>query len=190
MAYSTVAQIGYLFLLFPLAANLSPAGELQAAWNGAIYQMLSHALAKASLFLAAGAVLFSLGHDRLEGIDGMAQQFPTTLFAIGLAGMSLMGLPPSGGFVAKWLLIQAALVQGRWWWALVLVSGGLLAAAYIFRILRHAFVSRQSIEPWRPVPSIMEHSALVLAVLALMLGFTAAPLLTLLGIGAPFPQGG
>lgn len=74
-----------------------------------------------------------------------------------------------------------------WWWVLVLIGGGLLAAAYIFRILRHAFVNRQSTKPWQPVPRVMEHSTLALAVLALLLGFTATPLLTLLGIGAPFP---
>ena len=62
------------------------------------------------------------------------------MFAFGLAGMTLMGLPPSAGFLAKWLLIDAALGQGYWFIAVVALAGGLLAAVYVFRVLRQAFL--------------------------------------------------
>lgn len=182
IAWSTVAQLGYLFLLFPLAES---AAARELAWQGAIYQTVSHAFAKASLFLAAGAVLRSLGHDRLEGLDGMAQHFPLALLSIGIAGMSLMGLPPSGGFVAKWLLLRAALAGGQWHWALLIVGGGLAAAGYMFRIVRPAFVPRAAAAHWRPVPRALELAALALALAALLLGFASDAVLALLAPARP-----
>lgn len=186
IAYSTVAQVGYLFLLFPLAlASPQSAGASVIAWEGGVFQALSHAFAKSAMFLAAGTVLHSLDHDRVTGIGGMVAHTPVTVFAFGLAGVSLMGLPPSGGFIAKWLLLSAALDSGRWWWALVVVAGGLLAAAYVLRVLRRAFFAQVEEEAWRPVSRTMELAPLALALCALALGFASAGPLALLRIGAP-----
>ncbi len=130
IAYSTVAQVGYLFLVFPLAAS---AGAM--AWYAVAYLALSHALAKAAMFLAAGNLLRFGQHDRIAGLDRVVQRLPLTAGAFALAGVSIMGLPPSGGFIGKWLLLQSALAQGRWDLALVMLLGGLLAAAYVFKVL-------------------------------------------------------
>lgn len=186
VAYSTVAQIGYLLLLFPLLA--APGVDALAAWQGVVYHALSHASAKAAMFLAAGTLLLALGHDRLAGIGGAAQHFPLTLFAFGLAGMTLMGLPPSGGFVAKWLLLSAALAGGQWLWATVVITGGLLAAAYVFRVLRPALAQHTAAPAnWQPVPLTLELSALALAVLSLLLGFLAPLPFALADVGWPLP---
>jgi len=84
VAYSTVAQIGYLFLIFPLAS----ATQIGAAvWTGAM-QAVSHALAKASMFLAAGLIAKAIGHDRIADMGGIGRILPTTLIAFGLAGFS------------------------------------------------------------------------------------------------------
>nr|WP_301289321.1 proton-conducting transporter membrane subunit [Natronocella acetinitrilica] len=182
VAYSTVAQLGYMLLFFPLAVT--------QAWQGAVYHGLAHGVAKAALFLAAGNVLLYVGHDRLTELRGLDRPLSLSLMAFALAGVSIMGLPPSGGFVAKWLLLSAALETGQWWWAAVLLSGGLLAAGYIFRVLRYAFLHSPgpAIDRPGPVPSVfLAWSAMVLALLSLALGFTAAPILDLLGDlpGAP-----
>jgi formate hydrogenlyase subunit 3/multisubunit Na+/H+ antiporter MnhD subunit len=95
IAYSTVAQIGYLFLMLPLASGAHPWSD--AAWTGGILQAVSHAFAKAAMFLAAGIVAETLGHDRISGLRGIGRALPMAAFAFGLGGMSLMGLPPSGG---------------------------------------------------------------------------------------------
>ena len=71
-------------------------------------QALSHAFAKAAMFLSAGLIAESLGHDRIAGLGGAARAMPVTFLALGLGGLSLMGLPPSGGFAAKWLLMKAS----------------------------------------------------------------------------------
>ena len=118
IAYSTVAQIGYLFLMFPLAGGPQMSHFWSAtAWTGGVLQAISHAFAKAAMFMSAGLVYEALGHDRIAGLAGIGRALPITVFAFGLGGMSLMGLPPSGGFVAKAMLLTAAVAGGQWWWA-------------------------------------------------------------------------
>ena len=181
IAYSTVAQIGYLFLAFPLTAA---AGV--AAWSAVAYLAISHALAKAAMFMAAGNLLQFGGHDRITGLDRVVQRLPLTAGAFALAGVSIMGLPPSGGFIGKWLLLEAALTQGRWDLVVVMILGGLLAAGYIFKVLGHTFTQAEVTHQSTAVPASMEWAALLLAAGAILLGFLAVPLLTLVGIGDPF----
>ena len=184
-----MAQIGYLFILFPLIGAGSSAGVEWAAkaWSGGIYHALSHAFAKASLFLAAGAVMRAVGHDRLDALRGLGERMPATLTAMALASITIMGLPPGGGFIGKWLLLVAALREGQWFWVATLLAGGLLAAAYSFRMLKSAFRPAETSTPVQPVPAALEWTALALAAVALLLGLLAVYPLGLLRIGAPFP---
>ncbi len=170
VAYSTVAQMGYLFLLFPLAADPAVAG---IAWAGVVYLALAHGLAKAALFLASGGVLRVHGHDRLPELAGMLPRSAMTRFAIALSGVSLIGLPFSGGFVGKWLMLSAAIASGQWWWVAVIFVGSLIAAGYVFRIVGLLFVpgeSPRAVVP-RRLPVMMELCALGLALAAIGLGF-------------------
>ncbi len=100
-----------------------------------------------------------------------------------------MGLPPSGGFTGKWMLLDAALYTGQWWWALILILGGLLAAAYVFKVVGYAFTQAEVTHEASAVPARMEWTALALALAAVLLGlFTPWPL-ALLDIGFPFAGG-
>jgi multicomponent Na+:H+ antiporter subunit D len=176
VAYSTVAQLGYLMLLFALPTA--------AAWQGSGYHVLSHGLAKAAMFLAAANLVQIAGSDALERLRGVDARLPVSTFAFALAGISLMGLPPSGGFLAKWLLLTAAWSQAAWLWVAVLLIGSLLAAAYLFRVLTLVFARPAdgvSTASARPAASA-EWAALVLALAAIALGFAAAPVLALLGV--------
>lgn len=184
VAYSTVAQLGYLFLAFPLVA----AGTT-IVWQAVVYLALSHALAKGGLFLAVGNLQRFEGHDRILDFDRVVQRLPLTAGAIALAGASIMGLPPSGGFIGKWMLLEAALQQQRWELVVVILLGGVLAAAYIFKILGYAFTPAPTAQPTRSVPGRMEWAALLLGFAAVLLGFLAMPVFILLGIGAPFDSG-
>lgn len=175
VAYSTVAQLGYLFIAFPLA-GVEPA----LAWGGSIYLALSHAFAKGAMFLAAGSIMTESGHDDIGELDLVVERMPLTLAAFALAGISLAGLPPSGGFVGKWMLLQAAMEQGLWGWALVLIGGGALTAAYVFRVLGFAFTTAPHHHESHSVPGTMEWTALLLALGAVLLGFVAPWALPLL----------
>lgn len=167
VAYSTVSQIGYLFIFFPMAGSAD-------AFIGCVYQALSHALAKASMFLAVGNLIKGLGDDLIDGLSGLGQRLNVSVFAFGLAGMSLMGLPPSGGFIAKWQLLKASIETGQWWWSAVIISGGLLAAGYLFPVLRRSFTHTQTPAPCATVPFGMEAAAIALAILSLVFGIASA----------------
>jgi formate hydrogenlyase subunit 3/multisubunit Na+/H+ antiporter MnhD subunit len=182
IAYSTVAQLGYLFLLFPLAA---PQEGGFMAWSGGLMLLGAHACAKTAMFLTAGNILHAAGHDRINDLDGITHVLPVSVFAFGLAGMSLIGLPPSSGFAGKWLLLNAALAQGQWWWVAVMLLGSLLAAAYIVRMLAHAFTRVNEPKTPNPIPPVMEGTALALALLAVVLGFASPWAAELLRVGAP-----
>jgi multicomponent Na+:H+ antiporter subunit D len=175
VAYSTVAQLGYLFIAFPLA-GLDP----KLAWSGAIYLAVSHAFAKGAMFLASGSIMTKSGHDQIDELDRVVERMPLTLAAFALAGISLAGLPPSGGFVGKWMLLQAAMAQGEWFWALVMIGGGALTAAYVFRVLGFAFTESPHPHESHDVPPTMEWTALLLALGAVLLGFIAPWALPLL----------
>lgn len=186
-AYSTVAQIGYLFLFFPLLAA-TPEGPVRERLVAALVLLaLTHGFAKAGFFLAAGLVQQQAGHDRIDDLGGTAQNLPATTFAIALAGASLIGLPPSGSFIAKWVLIQQAIASGQWWWVPIVAVGTLLAGGYVFRVLSHAF----GLEP-TPLRFITDARAEVPALLLALtsvavLGLAAGPLWTLLAVA---PGGG
>jgi multicomponent Na+:H+ antiporter subunit D len=184
VAYSTVAQLGYLMLIFPLlAAGQQLTGHGLTAWNGGIYHALSHACAKAAMFLAAGAMARAAGGPRMEGLSGVGQAMPLAASAFGLGGLSLAGLPPSGGFLAKWLLLEAALATRGWPWVAAILAGSLLAAAYVFVVLRYVFERTRAPRPFARVPRRLELCALALALLAVALGIWAATPLALLAVG-------
>src|SRR6516225_9535397 len=187
IAYSTVAQIGYLFLMFPLAIEPEtghPWGS--TAWTAGVLQAISHAFAKAAMFMAAGLIAEALGHDRIARLSGVGRALPITVFAFGLGGLCLMGLPPSGGFVAKAMLLTAAVAEGQWWWALVVLLGGLLAGGYVFLVLARALA-----DPTEPltlrarIPRSRQAVALAVALIALALGFVPLRPAPLLLIGRP-----
>lgn len=177
VAYSTVAQIGYLFLFFPLARA---AGVL----NAVTVFILAHALAKAAMFLAAGNILYCLGHDRIQELDRIARRLPLSLAAFGIAGVCIMGLPPSGNFIAKWLLIEAAFESGAWGWAVVVVAGSLMSAAYVFRVVGHAFTPEHGFEGGVQITTLMAWVPFLVSLLALLLGLIAAPLLEVVQLPA------
>jgi len=181
IAYSTVAQLGYLFMAFPLSIISGP-----AVWSAVVYLAISHAMAKSAMFLAAGNLLCFGGHDRIADMDRVVQRLPVTAGAFALAGVSIIGLPPSGGFIGKWLLLESALTQENWYIVIVLILGSLLAAAYIFKVLGYCFTKAASPHEPRTVPVRMEWAAMLLACGAILLGFMAPVVLPTMNIGDPF----
>lgn len=187
IAYSTVAQIGYLFFIFPLASG-SETGPpwTTLAWTAGWLQLFSHAFAKAAMFLAAGLIAEALGHDRIAGLGGVGRLLPMTVLAFGLAGLSLMGVPPSGGFVAKGLMLAAAVREAQWWWGVVILIGGLLAGGYVIRVLVRMVMEAK--EPLRRPASVSRQREIVvlaLALCAVALGFLPLQPSELLQVGRP-----
>ncbi|MEE4661279.1 MAG: proton-conducting transporter membrane subunit [Halieaceae bacterium] len=178
VAYSTVAQLGYLLMALALVPVVGA-----AAYAGFALLLASHLLAKAGLFLAVGNLARRAGHDNMKDFESVVRHMPLSAAAIALAGVSLMGLPPSGGFNGKWLLLQAALEAGKGWVVAVVLAGGLLAAVYVFKLIEHTFGGRDRPDA-ESLPRRSEWAAFALAGGAIMMGFAGYPALRLLG-GVP-----
>jgi multicomponent Na+:H+ antiporter subunit D len=189
IAYSTLAQLGYLFLVFPLVAAPETAaamdlGRTPAAWTGGVLQLVSHAFAKASMFMAAGLIAAAMGHDRIADLAGASRTLPLTMLAFALAGLSLMGLPPSGGFAAKWLLLSAAVASGQWWWTIAILGGGVLTGTYLYRVLAPSLLARgPALPPIKPVARSRELIVLALALCSLALGLVPLSSFGLVSVG-------
>lgn len=182
VAHSTVAQLGYLFVAIPLLIDGSDTART-FAWDGLMLQIVSHALAKSAMFLASGTLIAAVGSGKVDDLAGVSRHMPLALFAFGLAAVSLMGLPPSGGFSAKWLLLQAALAGGQWHWVVVLLAGGLLTAGYVFRVFRASFLEGAD-GRFSATPLGWDVVALLLAGLAIILGLWATVPLDVMRAGA------
>lgn len=138
IAWSTLSQSGYALLLLGLVGTASwPAGVANhnLATDGALQILLSHGLAKAAMFLAAGALVAAYGHDHLNRLAGSVRHLPLAWLAISLAGLSLLSVPPTGGFIGKWWLFTAALQEPHAPIALAVLSGAFFTAASLWRLL-------------------------------------------------------
>ncbi|MES9850641.1 MAG: proton-conducting transporter membrane subunit [Candidatus Thiodiazotropha sp. L084R] len=183
-AYSTVAQLGYLFLFLPLLAALPQGLERDVALGALVLLALTHGFAKSAFFLAAGVIMQRAGHDRIAELGGTARVLPVTAFTIALVGVALIGLPPSGSFLAKWQLISTVFVTGQWVWLPVIAIGTLMAGAYIFRLLGQAFSPGEGVGPSLSV-GYEEVPAMLLALIAtLLLGFWASVVWELVPLSA------
>lgn len=189
VAYSTVAQIGYLFLMFPLAWNPASAQlESGAALAGGMLQTISHATAKAGMFMAAGLIYTALGHDRIDGLAGIARALPLTLLAFACGGFSLIGLPPGGGFLAKSLLLASPVATTQWWWDWIMSTGSVLTSAYMVLILLRALTPAPTpLQLRTTAPRYQQMTALALGLTSLLLGFAASSVVDILQIGRPPP---
>jgi multicomponent Na+:H+ antiporter subunit D len=187
VVYSTLAQIGYLFLMFPLALGAGAAQLYGGALTGGLVQAISHATAKAAMFMAAGLIYASLGHDRITELGGIGRALPMSVCAFALGGVALIGVPPSGAYLAKQLLLQAAAGTGQWWWIVVLQTGGILTSAYLFMVLAHALApADKPLTLPVQVPRIREAAALALSLCSLLLGL--APWKWYLSVPAGIPS--
>jgi len=131
IAYSSVAQIGYLVV----GIGLGTVAGLQAS----LIHLFNHALMKGALFLALTAFIYRLGSSRVKHLANVGHRMPLTTAAFTIAGLSLIGMPGTAGFVSKWYLVMAAIDSGQWWVAALVVMGSLLSIVYIWRVVEIAY---------------------------------------------------
>ena len=179
LAYSTVSQVSYV--LFGLML-LTPDG-VQAS----LLQMVFHALAKDTLFLAAGAIIFSTNCTRVDQLRGIGRRMPVTMWCFTLAALSLIGIPPMAGFVSKWYLLTASLeapiqafgVAGL----VVLVVSALLTAGYLLPVVTEGFFpGRDFITERREVGVQMTWPMIAFAAAVVLMGLLPGGLLHWLGL--------
>jgi multicomponent Na+:H+ antiporter subunit D len=157
LAYSSVAQIGYI--TFGIAvANLN-------SLTGALVHLANHALMKGALFMLLGGVMLRLGSVQLGHLAGIGRQMPWTMAGFVLAGASLLGVPGTVGFVSKWYLAVGALDAGHWSLVIVLMASSLLALAYMGRVIEMVYLRERPAD----APTVTEAPPLMLAATWLVL---------------------
>jgi len=131
LAYSSVAQVGYITLGIAI-------GNLNGLLAGLVH-LFNHAAMKGALFLALAAIFYRIGAVDMASIRGLGRRMPYTMAAFVLAGASLVGLPLTVGFISKWYLILAAVETGQWTVVAVVVFSSLLALIYILKVIEAAY---------------------------------------------------
>ena len=131
LAYSSVAQIGYIVLGLSFASVTGVAAG--------IIHLFNHALMKGALFMAMGCIFYCIGSTHIKDMAGLGKRMPFTMAAFVGGGLSLIGVPLTVGFVSKWYLIQAALEGGMWFVAVLIVASSLLAVIYVWRVVEVAY---------------------------------------------------
>lgn len=127
LAFSSVGQIGYIMLGLALANSLS--------LTGAFLHLINHALMKGAAFMAIGAILYRTGTSKLDELAGIGRTMPATATALTIAGLGLIGVPGTSGFISKWYLILGAFDAGRGWLSIFIVASSVIAVLYVGRIL-------------------------------------------------------
>jgi multicomponent Na+:H+ antiporter subunit D len=151
LAYSSVAQIGYMMLGISFVSV--------TGLTGGIVHLFNHALMKSALFLAVGCVVLRIGSAELADWKGLGRRMPVTMAAFVLAGFSLIGVPLTVGFISKWYLILAALEKGWWPVAMLMLISSLLAVIYVWRVVEIAYFQKpESDEPVKEAPLMMQIS--------------------------------
>jgi multicomponent Na+:H+ antiporter subunit D len=143
IAYSTVMNIGYIMLGFGLADV--------TALVGGTYHMVGHALAKACFFLCAGSIISRSGYRAIEELKGASRKMPLTCAAFALASLSIVGIPPTAGFVGKWYLVWGSLNTGNVVLGIVVLAGSIMAAVYCFRVVYYMFFVPPADGTWQEV---------------------------------------
>jgi formate hydrogenlyase subunit 3/multisubunit Na+/H+ antiporter MnhD subunit len=156
LAYSTVSQIGYIFLGFSM---MNAAGV-----SGSLLFILMHGLAKAGLFLCAGIVIHAVHTKDIREMGGLIKTMPVTAVAFLVCAFSVIGIPPFGGFFSKFLVLLGAVQAGRIWLAATALFTAVLTMYYLFKVFHMVFLG----EAKHPAPEKTKSMVFVVALLAVL----------------------
>jgi len=186
LAFSTIGQLSYIVLG---AALLSPKGQV-----GGLMHIAMHAFGKITLFFCAGAIFVATGKKQISEMVGIGKRMPVTMTAFLIGGMSVIGLPPTGGFISKWFLVLGTLEADQIVMLVVLLGSSLLNTAYFLPVVYRAFFCTpeesmfenkvQEAPPWCLVPLV------VTAIVSVGLFFFPQPFFNLASLAVQAITGG
>jgi len=163
LAYSTVAQLSYVVMA---AAILKPLAEI-----GASIHIVAHAFGKITLFFAAGAIYVASKKTELSQLSGIGRRMPWTMAAFTIGALSMIGVPPTGGFVSKWYILAGAFESNNYVAIFTIIASTVLNAAYFLPIVFVAWFGRETLGP------VKDHGE---APLAAVIALTITAALTIL----------
>ena len=158
LAYSSLAQIGYIVLGLAMASVLGMAAG--------IVHLFNHALIKAGLFMAMGCIFLRTESVKIDDMKGLGSVMPVTMAAFVAGGFGLIGVPLTSGFISKWYLLQAAIEKG-WWLAIVaILISSLLAIIYVWRVVEAAYFHKRD----KKAPAVSEAPLSMLVPMWVLIG--------------------
>jgi NADH-quinone oxidoreductase subunit L len=170
LAYSTISQLGYMFLAVGVGA-----------FSAGIFHLMTHAFFKSLLFLCAGSVIHGMsGEQDMNKMGGLASKMPVTCFTMWMATLAITAIPPFAGFFSKDLVLSGAYTSGHFGlWILGLVTAG-ITGLYMFRLMFMTFHGESRVEPERAhhlheSPPVMTIPLMVLALLCVIGGWVQLP---------------
>lgn len=166
LAYSSVAQIGYIFLGLSLATTLGI--------KAALFHVISHAFMKSALFLSAGSIIYLTGKRDVKTLDGIGYDMPVTMTVFTIGALGMIGIPGTSGFMSKWYLGLAVLDAGYPELIIVILLSSFLNALYYFPIVISAFLTEREQMPTilsrEKVPTSMRLSMAIMGLIILLIG--------------------
>jgi NADH-quinone oxidoreductase subunit L len=169
LAYSTVSQLGYMFL-----------GLGVGAYTGAVFHVMTHAFFKALLFLGAGSVIHAMHHEQdIRNMGGLRKYLPVTHITFLLGCIAIAGIPPFSGFFSKDEILAAAYESNKIYWVIGVITAG-MTAFYMFRLYTTTFLGKfrgthEQEHHLHESPAAMTIPLVVLAILAVIGGFIGIP---------------
>lgn len=162
LAYSSVAQLGYITISLGLASK--------SGLTAAFIHMINHAFAKGALFMAVGCIAFRTGGVRLTHFKGVGRLMPYSMAAFVTAGLSLIGIPLTAGFISKYYMVMAAFEKQHWIILATILTGSFLSIVYIWKVIEVAYFQRPQCDTIREAPLMMVIPLWVMTLLSLVTG--------------------
>ncbi|MCY6485219.1 proton-conducting transporter membrane subunit [Clostridium aestuarii] len=135
LAYSTISQLGYIMLGIILLN--------EEALVGGLLHLINHAVIKITLFFCVGTIMYTTHKTEISQIKGIGKKMPVTMWCFAIASVSLIGIPPTNGFVSKWYLALGGLAEGKALFVAILLLSALLTALYLLPIVAVAFFKKE-----------------------------------------------
>lgn len=147
LAFSTMAQLGEIIITLGVGTYLSIYASM--------YHVLNHAIMKSLLFLAVGSMIYRIKSQQISDLKGVGKVMPFTSICLSIGILSIMGLPPFGGFNSKFLMLYANVAAGHWYYAALILIGSIIGAFYYIKIIRTLFFEKYEGSPIKEAPFLM-----------------------------------
>lgn len=171
LAYSTISQLGYILLGIVLLNK--------SAFIGGMLHLINHAVIKITLFFCAGAIMYTTGRTEIEQIKGIGRRMPITMWCFTISSISLIGIPPTNGFVSKWFLARGGLEADKISFPAILLISALLTAFYLLPVVTAAFFKKgdSSMYEKHEAPNKMLIPIVCITTITILLGIFPNPIL-------------
>lgn len=173
LAYSSVSQIGYIILAIGLVSE---------SGNQAVFtHMFAHSLAKCVLFMSVGSFAFIVGSAEIEKMSGVGRHMPITFFVFVIAGLNIIGIPGTVGFISKWYLLNALVEKHLWVILSVVLLSSFMSLIYIFKVVEMLYFKEVKNKDLliKDPSATMLIPMVSIVVISIVLGFYSAPLTNL-----------